>query len=98
ASVVFRLKRPQPSLVAMLASGYSPVIPAHVPLAEHRARCVGTGPFKFKEWKRGQSVEALRNRDYCVTGRPYLDAVRYTVIVERGTRVAALQANQIDLA
>jgi peptide/nickel transport system substrate-binding protein len=97
-TVVFRLKRPQPSLVAMLASGYSPVIPAHVPLAEHRARCVGTGPFKFKERKRGQSVELVRNPDYFVKGRPYLDAVRYTVIVERGTRVAALQANQIDLA
>jgi peptide/nickel transport system substrate-binding protein len=97
-TVVFRLKRPQPSLVAMLASGYSPVIPAHVPLAEHRARCVGTGPFKLKEWRRGQVVELVRNPDYFVKGRPYLDDVRYTVIVERGTRVAALQANQIDVA
>ena len=97
-TVVFRLKRPQPSLVAMLASGYSPVIPAHVAIAEHRSRCIGTGPFKFKEWKRGQSVELVRNPDYFVKGRPYLDGVRYTVIVERGTRVAALQANQIDVA
>ena len=97
-TVVFRLKQPQPSLVAMLASGYSPVIPAHVAVAEHRARCIGTGPFKFKEWKRGQSVELVRNPDYFVKGRPYLDSVRYTVIVERGTRVAALQANQIDIA
>jgi len=97
-TVVFRLKRPQPSLVAMLASGYSPVIPAHVPIAEHRSRCIGTGPFKFKEWKRGQTVELVRNPDYFVKGRPYLDGVRYTVIVERGTRVAALQANQIDVA
>jgi peptide/nickel transport system substrate-binding protein len=97
-TVVFRLKRPQPSLVAMLASGYSPVIPAHVPVAEHRSRCIGTGPFKFKEWKRGQTVELVRNPDYFVKGRPYLDGVRYTVIVERGTRVAALQANQIDVA
>jgi peptide/nickel transport system substrate-binding protein len=97
-TVVFRLKRPQPSLVAMLASGYSPVIPAHVPLAEHRSRCIGTGPFKFKEWKRGQIVELTRNPDYFVKGRPYLEGVRYTVIVERGTRVAALQANQIDVA
>ncbi len=97
-TVVFRLKRPQPSLVAMLASGYSPVIPAHVPIPEHRSRCIGTGPFKFKEWKRGQSVELVRNPDYFVKGRPYLDGVRYTVVVERGTRVAALQANQIDVA
>jgi len=97
-TVVFRLKRPQPSLVAMLASGYSPVLPAHVPLAEHRSRCIGTGPFKFKEWKRGQSVELVRNPDYFVKGRPYLEGVRYAVIVERGTRVAALQAGQIDVA
>jgi len=97
-TVVFRLKRPQPSLVAMLASGYSPVIPAHVPIPEHRSRCIGTGPFKFKEWKRGQIVDLVRNPDYFVKGRPYLDGVRYTVIVERGTRVAALQANQIDVA
>jgi len=54
-TVVFRLKRPQPSLLAMLASGYAPVYPAHVPPAEFRTRCVGTGPFKFKEWRRAST-------------------------------------------
>src|SRR5262245_43818990 len=63
-TVVFRLKRPQPALLLMLASGYSPVYPAHVPLGELRQKCVGTGPFKFKEWQRGQSVELERNPDY----------------------------------
>ena len=53
-TVVFRLKRPQPSILMMLASGQSPVYPAHVPVAEQRNRCVGTGPFKFKEWRRGR--------------------------------------------
>jgi peptide/nickel transport system substrate-binding protein len=98
STVVFRLKRPQPSLLAMLASGYAPVLPAHVPLAEHRARCLGTGPFKFKEWRRGEFVELVRNPDYFVKGRPYLDAVRYVIVAERGTRVAALQAGQVDVA
>jgi peptide/nickel transport system substrate-binding protein len=97
-TVVFRLKRPQPSLLAMLASGYSPVLPAHVPLAEHRNRCVGTGPFRFKEWRRGEFVELVRNADYFVKGRPYLDGVRYVVVAERGTRVAALQSGQLDVA
>src|SRR5262245_13663088 len=97
-TVVFRLKRPQPSLLNMLASGYSPVLPAHVPLAEHRSRCIGTGPFKFKEWKRGESVELVRNPDYFVKGRPYLDGIRFVIIVERGTRMAALQAGQVDVA
>jgi peptide/nickel transport system substrate-binding protein len=97
-TAVFRLKRPQPSLLTMLASGYSPIYPAHVPLAEHRTRCVGTGPFKFKEWKRGESVELVKNPDYFVKGRPYLDGVKFPIVVERGTRVAALQTAQVDAA
>src|SRR5262245_4897260 len=95
-TVVFRLKRPQPSLLLMLASGYSPVYPAHVPLNELRQRCVGTGPFRFKEWSRGQLVELERNSNYFVPGRPYLDGLRYTIISERGTRMAALQARRLD--
>jgi peptide/nickel transport system substrate-binding protein len=56
-TVVFRLKRPQPSLLLMLASGYSPVYPAHIPVADLRQRCVGTGPYKLKEFVRGQYVD-----------------------------------------
>src|SRR4026209_313212 len=56
-TVVFRLKRPQPSLLLMLASGYSPVYPAHVPLAELKTKCVGTGPYKLKDYRPGEFVE-----------------------------------------
>ena len=35
----------------MLASGYAPIYPAHVPLSELRTKCVGTGPFKLKEYR-----------------------------------------------
>jgi peptide/nickel transport system substrate-binding protein len=95
-TVVFRLKRPQPSLLLMFASGYSPVFPAHVPVADLRQRCVGTGPFRLKEYLRGQLIELERNPSYFVPDRPYLDGVRYTIIRERGTRLAALQAGRID--
>ena len=95
-TVVFRLKRPQPSLLLMFASGYSPVFPAHVPVAELRQRCVGTGPFRQKEYLRGQLIELERNPSYFVPDRPYLDGIRYTIIRERGTRLAALQAGRVD--
>ena len=97
-TVVFRLKRPQPSLLLMLASGYSPVYPAHVPLGDLRQRCVGTGPFKLKHYQPGSVVEMERNPDYFVPGRPYLDGIRYTIITERGTRMAALQAGRLDVS
>ena len=95
-TVVFRLKRPQPSILMMLASGQSPVYPAHVPIADQRNRCIGTGPFKFKEWRRGEFVEYAKNPDYFVKGRPYLDGLKYVIISERGTRTAALQAGRLD--
>jgi peptide/nickel transport system substrate-binding protein len=95
-TVIFRLKRPQPSLLLMLASGYSPVLPAHVPVAELRQRCVGTGPFRQKEYLRSQLLELERNPSYFVPDRPYLDGIRYTIIRERGTRLAALQAGRLD--
>jgi peptide/nickel transport system substrate-binding protein len=97
-TVIFRLKRPQPALLLMLAAGYSPVYPAHVPLADLRQRCVGTGPFKLKEYARGQMVVLERNPDYFIPGRPYLDGIRYPIITERSTRLAALQAGRLDAA
>ena len=99
STVIFHLKRPQPSLLMMLASGYSPVYPAHVPVAEFRSRCVGTGPFKLKEWRKGESIELARNPDgYWVPGRPYLDGIKYVIIQERGTRFAALQSGRLDIS
>ena len=67
-----------------------------MPVAELRQRCVGTGPFRQKEYLRGQLIELERNPSYFVPDRPYLDGIRYTIIRERGTRLAALQAGRID--
>jgi peptide/nickel transport system substrate-binding protein len=97
-TVIFRLKRPQPSLLLMLASGYSPVYPAHVPPAELRTKCMGTGPFKLKEYRAGEYVDLVKNPDYMIKGRPYLDGLRYVIIRERGTRYSAIQAGRQDIA
>ncbi|HET7341859.1 MAG TPA: ABC transporter substrate-binding protein [Methylomirabilota bacterium] len=97
-TVIFRLHRPQPSLLLMLASGYSPVYPAHVPLNDLRQKCVGTGPFRLKEYARGTLIELERNPDYFVPGRPYLEGIRYPIITERGTRLAALQTGRLDVS
>jgi peptide/nickel transport system substrate-binding protein len=97
-TVVFHLKRPQPSLLLMLASGYTPIYAAHVPPAQYRTSCIGTGPYKLKEWRQGESIEYVKNPDYFIKGRPYLDGLKYFVIKERGTRFAALQAGRLDVA
>jgi len=97
-TVVFRLKHPQPSFLLMLASGYSPVYPSHIPPAELRTKCVGTGPFKLKEYRPGELLDLTRNPDYFIPGRPHLDGIRYVIIKDRATRYAAVQAGQQHLA
>jgi peptide/nickel transport system substrate-binding protein len=46
----FHLKRPQPAIIALLASGYAPVYPCHVSPRGMRQHPIGTGPFKFVEF------------------------------------------------
>jgi len=68
--ISFRLKRPQPSFLAFLASGYSPVYPCHVTAAQMRTHPVGTGPYRFVEYRRNESIELERNHDYWKPGLP----------------------------
>jgi peptide/nickel transport system substrate-binding protein len=95
--VTFQLKAPQPSFLALLASGYSPIYPCHVPQRDMRAKPVGTGPFKLVEFKRGEGVTLVRNPDYWKKGLPLLDRIDYRVIDNRSTRLLAFMAGEIDL-
>src|SRR5262245_9146884 len=86
-TVVFRLKRPQPSFPRMLASAYSPIYPAHVPLADLKTTCVGTGPYRLKDYRPGEFIEFVRNPDYFIKGRPYLDGIKWVIVKDRSTQI-----------
>ena len=81
----FILKRRQPALLALLASGFTPVYPCHVSPVEMRTHPIGTGPFKFVELKVNESIKLTRNPDYWKMGRPYLNGIEFTVIQNRST-------------
>ena len=95
--VTFRLKRPQPSLIALLASGWSPIYPCHVSPRDMRSHPIGTGPFKFVEFKPNESIKLRRNLDYWKKDRPYLDGIDYTIIREISTRNLAFFAGKFDV-
>jgi peptide/nickel transport system substrate-binding protein len=94
--VTFQLKRPQPALLALLASGWSPVYPCHVSPRDMRNHPIGTGPFKFVEFKPNEAIRLTRNPDYWKDGRPYLDGIEYTIIREISTRNLAFIAGKSD--
>jgi peptide/nickel transport system substrate-binding protein len=95
--VTFHLKRPQPSFIALLASGWSPVYPCHVSPRDMRARPIGTGPFKFVEFKPNEVIRVTRNPDYWKQDRPYLDGIEWTIIKNVSTGVLAFVAGKVDL-
>jgi peptide/nickel transport system substrate-binding protein len=93
----FVLNRPQPSFLSFFATGYTPVYPCHVSSQAMRTNPIGTGPFKFVELKRGESLKFVRNPDYWKKGRPLLDAIEWKVIENRSTRILAFVAGEFDL-
>ena len=94
---VFHLKRPQPAFVALLASGFSPVYPCHVTPAQMRQHPIGTGPFKFVEYKPNEGIKVTRNPDYWKPGRPFLDGIEYRIVPNRSTAILAFVAGEFDL-
>jgi peptide/nickel transport system substrate-binding protein len=95
--VAFHLKRPQPSFLTLLASGWSAVYPCHVPTRDMRTHPIGTGPFKFVEFKPNVSITLTRNPDYWKPGRPYLDGIEWTIVKDTSTRLLSFIARQADV-
>ena len=56
---------------------------------------VGTGPFKFAEWQRGNFIRLARHEAYWKPGQPYLDEIIYRVIPDSQSRALALQTGQV---
>ncbi|MFD9626087.1 ABC transporter substrate-binding protein [Peribacillus muralis] len=57
----------------------------------------GTGPFKFKAWKPGDTIEVVKNDDYWQDGLPKLDGITFKVIKDNSARLNAAIKGEIDL-
>ena len=67
-AVTFHLKRAQPAFPMLLASGFAALTPCHVSPAQMRQHPIGTGPFKFVEFKPNERITLTRNPDYWKKG------------------------------
>jgi peptide/nickel transport system substrate-binding protein len=91
------LENAQPAMLALLASGYSPMYPCHVSTRDMRVHPIGTGPFKFVEFKQNEDIKLVRNKDYWKKDRPYLDAIEFPIITNRSTAMLAFIAGKVDM-
>ena len=111
-TVILRLKHPDPTLIAALATFNAAILPqkpyeaAAGATDEEKAKAfaehpIGSGPFVFDSWQRGTELVIKRNPHYWKMGEdgqplPYLDEVRFPVIPDDATRILKLQAGEVD--
>ena len=100
-TAVFNLERPAPYMIRALSGYESPMVPKHllegtdIREADLASNPVGTGPFKFVEWKKGQYIRLDKNEDYWKEGYPLLDRVVARVIPDASTRTAAMENGEV---
>lgn len=103
-TAILRLKVPTPAIMMALPVATATILPAHIydtggNIRENPANQapIGTGPFRFVEWRRGSSIVLERNPDYFEPERPYLDRIVFAVIPDTQSRGAAVEAGQVDM-
>ncbi|WP_162408795.1 ABC transporter substrate-binding protein [Acuticoccus sediminis] len=101
-TAVFHLAEPAPYLMVALNGYESPIVAKHLfeggnPRENETAnKPIGTGPFKFVEWKKGQYVRFDKNEDYWQDGKPYLDRIVVRFIADAATRTAAVESEEVQ--
>jgi peptide/nickel transport system substrate-binding protein len=101
-TVVLKLSRPAPVILLALNSSQAQVLPRHLYAGTdiirnpYNVKPIGTGPFRFKEWVRGDRIVLERNPDYWDAGKPYLDRVVYRIIPDAAARSAAFERGDVQ--
>lgn len=102
-TVEVRLKTPFPAFILMFEPGFAPMMPKHIYAGTDymtnpaNQKPVGTGPFQFNEWKRGEYIKLVRNPNYWKKGKPYLDELIFNVIPDSASRSVAFEQGTVDV-
>ncbi len=100
---VWTLSQPAPYLISCLAASESTVLPRHlyesgdILTNPHNVAPIGTGPFRFSAWDRGNRIVLTRNPDYWDKGHPRLDRLVVRFLPDASASAIALETGSVDL-
>ncbi|MFC5387674.1 ABC transporter substrate-binding protein [Aquamicrobium segne] len=105
-TTIFRFAKPTPfQLIRNALPVVSSVVPKHVfeneaDIATSQAnnRLIGTGPFRFADYRPGEYYRLEKNTDYWGKDEPKLDEIIFRVLPDRAAAAGALEAGEIQLA
>ena len=96
STLVTTLKDVDALFIAHMSEGDAVMLPAKG-YEDAKSNPIGTGPFKFVNWVRGDRVEMVRDAGYWNPELPYLDKVTFKFIGDASAQIAALKAGDIDV-
>ncbi len=98
-TIIFKTKKPYAPFIAYVASNWTKIVPREAvdEFGDLKRKMIGTGPFMLKEYLKGSHMLFVKNPNYFVKERPYLDAVHFKIIKNRKVEVAAYMANELDV-
>jgi peptide/nickel transport system substrate-binding protein len=102
-TAVFNFDTPAPYAIYCFNASETPILPRHIyegtdiQSNPNNSHPIGTGPFRFVEWKKGQYIIAARNEQYWDNGKPYLDKIVMRIIPDASARAIALEGGELDV-
>jgi len=95
STVVITLKEPWSILPKLLAMPVASIIPDN-PAADFGQKPIGTGPWKFVEWRHDDYLRFAKNSDY-FDGAPKTDSLMARIVPEASTATAEFEAGNVDV-
>ena len=102
-TAIILMSKPAPFLIKALAAAESPMVPKHIydgtdPVTNPANNApIGTGPYKFKEWSRGNYVIFEKNPDYWNPDLPRIDRMVCKFVPDPGARSVAFENGSGDI-
>ena len=93
-TIDFKLKEPQSTFMEKLA--YLGIVPKHAHGSDFADTPIGSGPFKFIQWDKGQQVIAEKNKDY-YGDEAGVDKLTM-VFLDTDAAYAAVKSGDVDMA
>src|SRR6185369_3727228 len=94
-TVTFALKSVNANFLQNVARAGASIYPREA-VETMKSHPVGTGPFRFEEWVRGDRIVLVKNGDYHVKGLPKLERVTFRFVTDPNAVLAALKAGDVD--